>query len=138
MNVFAIVDISTLKEHEEVDPKRLKELKKKIESDGVLRMPIVIDRGSNIIIDGHHRFAAIKELGYKKIPAVFIDYSTPRVIVRSWRKNCRVTKEMIIKAGLRGKKLPPKTSKHMIVTKGKIKHISILERKINTPLGRLK
>jgi uncharacterized protein YqiB (DUF1249 family) len=138
VNVFAIVDMSELKEHEKIDLKHLEKLKKRIELDGVLKMGIVADKMYNIIIDGHHRFTSLKKLGYRKIPVVFVDYYASEIIVRPWRDGMKVTKEMIVKAGLTGKKLPPKTSKHMIRINNRLEHISILEEKINMPLERLK
>jgi len=138
VNIFAIIDISRLKEHEEVDLKHLKKLKKKIESDGVLKTPIAVDMLSDVIIDGHHRFVSLKELGYKKVPVVFIDYFASEIIIQSWRDGMKVTKDMVIQAGLTGKKLHPKTTKNMIRINGELKHISTLEKKINVRLKRLK
>jgi hypothetical protein len=45
---------------------------------------------------------------------------------------------MIIQTALAGRRMPPKTSKHMIIIKGELKHISILEKDINIPLEKLK
>jgi hypothetical protein len=45
---------------------------------------------------------------------------------------------MVIEAGLSENKLPPKTSKHMIITNGKFKHILAIEKEINFPLKKLK
>jgi len=45
---------------------------------------------------------------------------------------------MIIQTALAGRRMPPKTSKHMILIKGELKHISILETVINIPLEKLK
>jgi hypothetical protein len=45
---------------------------------------------------------------------------------------------MIIQTALAGRRMPPKTSKHMIMIKGELKHISVLEADINIPLEKLK
>ena len=34
---------------------------------------------SNTIIDGHHRYFALKELGLKKIPVTFINYFSEKI-----------------------------------------------------------
>ncbi len=71
-----LIEITKLKEHEEVDSRHLKELKEEIKSNGLLKKAILVDSNTNIILDGHHRLHALKKLGYSKIPVVFVDYQT--------------------------------------------------------------
>ena len=59
---LTLVHIDKLNGHEEVDPFYLQSLMIEIESDGFLRMPIVVDRHTNTIIDGHHRRYALRQL----------------------------------------------------------------------------
>jgi hypothetical protein len=100
--------------------------------DGILKRPIVVDRSTKIILDGHFRFNALKQLGCSKIPVFFVDYDSPHILVEGWRDGETVTKEDVVRAGLTGKKLPPKTSKHMLSF-----HISKIAKKVNTPLSDL-
>ncbi len=133
-----LIDLEELKEHEEIRPDYLEELKNEILSDGILKMPIAVDRKTYIILDGHHRLHALKKIGCKKIPAVLVDYHSPDIEVIPWREGEKVTKEMIVATALAGKRMQPKTSKHMIRVEGKWKHISCIERFINIPLDELK
>ncbi len=133
-----LMNLKDLKEHEEVDLKHLKQLKKQIVMDDILKRPIAIDKKTKIILDGEHRFNILKELGYGKVPVVFIDYNSPKILVKSWKNSEKLTKEKIIKVVLNGKKLPPKSSKHMIRIEDKLKHISVLEKRINIPLKELR
>jgi len=133
-----LIEVERLNPHEEVDLRHLRELRKEIESDGVLKFAIAVDKDTNIILDGHHRFDALRELGCEKIPAVFVDYNSPQIRVESWRSGWKVTKEMVVEAGLSEKKLPPKTSRHMVITNGKLRHIFAIETKVNVPLKKLK
>lgn len=55
-----------------------------------------------------------------------------------WREGEKITKEEIIEVALKGGRMPPKTSKHMILVNGEWKHISIIEEMINVPLEELK
>jgi len=135
---FGLVDIDKLKEHEETDSEHLKELMKEIKSDGILKKPIAVDRNRNIVLDGTHRLRALKRMNIKLIPVIFVNYQSPRVKVISWRKGEKITKNAVIAASLTGKKLPPKTSKHMIEVGGRLRHISFLERRVNIPLEKLK
>lgn len=132
------LDIEVLREHEEIRPQYLEELKNEILSDGILKMPIAVDRSTYIILDGHHRLHALKRLGCKRIPAILVDYHSPEIEVVPWREGEVITKEMIIHTALSGKRMAPKTSKHMIRVSGELRHISYLEVTINVPLGELK
>lgn len=132
-----LVELKELKQHEKIDPEHLKELKEKIKSDDVLKRPIVVDRNTNIILDGEHRFNSLKELGFSKIPVIFVDYNLPEITVKSWRKGRHLTKQIVIEAGLTQKKLPSRTSRHMVRISSKLKHISFMQKRVDIPLLRL-
>jgi ParB-like chromosome segregation protein Spo0J len=135
--MLEIVDLKELKEHEEVEPIYLEKIKKQIQKDGILKRPILVDKNTKIILDGHFRFNALKQLGYSKIPVFFIDYNSTDITVAAWRDGEIVTKEDVIKAGLNGKKLPPKTSKHLLNIADQKIRISKIEKKIGIPLNKL-
>jgi len=133
-----IVELDKLRQHEEVDPNHLKELKKEIESDKILKMAIVVDKNTNVILDGEHRFNALRELGCRKIPVIYVNYNSPDIEVQSWKGNPHLTKKDIIEAGLGGRRFPPKTTKHMINVGDRILHISAIEKRVNIPLEKLR
>jgi len=132
------IQIEELKEHEEIRPDYLEELKNEILSDGILKMPIAVDKSTYIILDGHHRLHALKKIGCKKIPVILVDYQSPEIKVIPWREEENITKEMIIHTARTGKRMPPKTSRHMLMFNGEWKHISCIEMVINIPLEKLK
>jgi ParB-like chromosome segregation protein Spo0J len=133
-----IIELSALKPHEEVDPIHLRELRKEIESDKILKLAIAVDKNTNIILDGEHRFNALKELGCTKVPVIFVDYGSSDIEVQAWRNDELVTKQDVIEAGLGEKKLPPRTSEHLIRIGNTLKHISAIEKRVNIPLERLR
>ncbi len=135
---IVFLSISELKEHEEIRPDHLEALKNEILSDGILKMPIAVDRSTYIILDGHHRLHALRRIGCRKIPVIMVDYQSPEICVVPWREGEVVTKEMILETALSGKRMQPKTSKHMIMIDGELKHISCIETFINVPLEELK
>ncbi len=137
-NHVCLVDLVALKEHEQIRPEYLEQLKDEILSDGMLKMPIAVDKTTYIILDGHHRLHALKRIGCKRIPVILFDYQSPEIEVVPHRDGETVTKEMVIQTALAGRRMPPKTSKHMIMIEGELKHISILESVINIPLEKLK
>ena len=138
MKEIVFFEIEELKEHEEIRPDYLEALKNEIMSDGILKMPIAVDKNTCIILDGHHRLHALKRLGCKKIPVVLVDYQSPEIKVIAWREGETMTKEKIIDTALSGKRMPSKTSKHMIFLNGEWKHISAIQMIIDIPLEKLK
>ncbi len=134
---LVLIRIDKLNDHEEVDPFHLQSLRAEIESDGILKMPIVVDRHTNTIIDGHHRRYALDQLNCKRIPAIFINYDSCKVVAAAWREGEEVTKESVLNASLSGRRLPPKTTKHLVKINGVFRHISVMEEAVNIPLERL-
>ena len=135
---LTLLHINKLNDHEEEDPFHLQSLRAEIESDGFLRMPIVVDRHTNTIIDGHHRRHALRQLNCKKIPVIFINYDSCEVVAAVWRDGEEVTKDSVLNAALSGRRLTPKTTKHLVLINGVFKHISVIEEAIIIPLDRLK
>jgi len=135
---LTLIHIDKLNDHEEVDPFHLQSLRTEIESDGFLRMPIVVDRHTNTIIDGHHRRYVLRQLNCKRIPVIFINYDSSEVVAEAWRDGEEVTKDSVLYAALSGRRLPPKTTKHLVLINGVFKHISVMEEAINIPLEKLK
>jgi L-serine kinase (ADP) len=66
--IYAIVKIDSLKQHEMIGESHLKELIGEIKKDGYINDPLIVDKNSNIILDGHHRFNALKFLGLALAP----------------------------------------------------------------------
>ena len=111
---ISIIEIKKLKPHEKTNPQRLKQLRQKILADKKIRNPIIVDKNSLTILDGHHRTAAARCLGLKRIPACLINYQNRNIKVLSRRTNIKVSKKMILSHALTGKKLPVKTTRHII------------------------
>ena len=133
-----LAELNTLRQHEEANLNHLRELKKEIELDKILKFAIVVDKNTNIILDGEHRFNALKELGCNKVPVVFVDYNSPAIEVQAWRNGEQVTKKDVIEAGLGEKKLLPMTSKHVIRTCNTHAHISVIEKRVDISLEKLR
>ncbi len=133
-----ILSIDVLKEHEKVDFNRLKKLMKEIASDGVLKKPILVDKNTLTILDGHHRLNALKKLGLRKIPVILIDYNSPHIIVKKWGTNEVLDKEDVLRVARCGRLFPPKTTQHFVILNNGFKHVEVLQREVNIPLEKLK
>ena len=107
------IDINLLFPHEQViaDKKEILKDNLKYKDDSVIISSIIICSESKIIIDGHHRYFALKELGIDKIPVTMISYFSDRIITD---KNDSLMKHDIIANALNGKLYEPKTTKHLI------------------------
>jgi len=79
-----LVDPNDLKLHEEYIEEHLEKLKRQIINDGVLKKPIIVEKNTMIVLDGTHRVTIARELGFKRIPAILVNYS--EVKIRSWAR----------------------------------------------------
>jgi len=119
------VDIDVLKCHEEVVEDRLNSFVsylKTLEEDVLISSIIVCDK-TNIIVDGHHRYHALKHFGLNKIPVTFIKYDSPEI--KAYYDD-RILKSEIIDVVNSGKLLSPKSSKHVILDRVSKKYMPIL------------
>ena len=113
---LVLVDIGSLKGHEEVIPNNLAKREKKLLSKGFYK-PIIVDRSSMVILDGHHKWTAAGRLGLSRVPVIMVDYLDDEgVLVDVW-PNCgrdSITKNEVLDMGSSGDVFPPKTSRHTL------------------------
>ena len=133
---FKIVHISHLRAHELPDEKRVNELFRIIRSRMAFTKPIVVDRETKIILDGHCRCGALRRLGCSKVAVKFVDYNSDEITVESWNGG-KVTKEEVIEAGLSGSLMLPKSSRHMVRVNAEKVHISEICNKVAIALEKL-
>ena len=77
------IDNQKLKPHEQTRKNYLVKLTRQIENDGLIKKPILVDRKTKIILDGHHRCGAAKLLGWPRVPARLVNYQSPKIIIGS-------------------------------------------------------
>ncbi|MEM3788405.1 MAG: ParB N-terminal domain-containing protein [Candidatus Bathyarchaeia archaeon] len=115
-----ILSIDILRPHEKGSPLYLEMLKKEILKDDVLKYPIIADEKTNVILDGMHRWLALKSLGYTKIPVLLVNvFRNPQIRIGGRRihryvgnSNPPITAEQVVTAALSGKLMEPKTTRH--------------------------
>jgi hypothetical protein len=81
---LSLESISRLKLHEQVLPEFLKNLKKTLLDDKVVRDPVMVDERTLVVLDGMHRVVALRELGYSYVPCCLIDYMLPSIKLGAW------------------------------------------------------
>ncbi|MEM2105167.1 MAG: ParB N-terminal domain-containing protein [Candidatus Bathyarchaeia archaeon] len=115
-----VLPIDELKPHEKGSPLYLEILKKEITRDGVLKYPIIADEKTRVILDGMHRWLALKNMGYTFIPTLLVDVSkTPGIRVGRRRihqyicdQNAEIPVEEVISAGVSGRLMKPRSTRH--------------------------
>jgi len=63
-----IIKNNLIRQHERIRKNHLRKLAKEIKSDDYINNPTIVDKNTMIILDGHHRFNAIKFLGLTSSP----------------------------------------------------------------------
>jgi hypothetical protein len=117
---IVLVPIDELKPHEKGSPLYLELLKQEILMDGALKYPIIADEKSHVILDGMHRWLALKSLGYTLIPVMLIDaFQNPKIRVGRRRihryitdSDEEITIERVISAGLNKCLMKPRSTRH--------------------------
>jgi len=87
---ITVEEVNKLHIHEEIIPSILSWLVEKIKKDNYFKDPILVDEKTLVVLDGMHRVAAMKKLGFPYIPVCLVDYDNPNIFVGSW---CRVIKK---------------------------------------------
>lgn len=107
-----LIEISKLREHEKTNDRHMKKLMKEIIRDNLIKEPIIVEKETLVILDGHHRTKIARALGLTKIPAYLINYN--RVRLRFRRKDYKADKKTIIRRAFERDLLPAKTTEHIL------------------------
>jgi L-serine kinase (ADP) len=81
---LGIIEIEELKPHEEVIEAVVARLTQEMKDDGVVKDPLIVDQKDHVILDGMHRFNALKRLNCRFAPCCLLDYMSPQITVGSW------------------------------------------------------
>ncbi len=129
MKNIVMIPLSKLKNHESVSKERLEVVFNKIKSDGIFNKPVVVEKRELIILDGHHRVAALKKMGAKIIPVYLVDYRNPDIRIYLRRKDIpsELIKESVLRAVLLGKVFPYKTTRHYFSNRPKRIKVNLKE-----------
>lgn len=114
-----LLRVDQLKPHEKGSPFYLELLRKEILNDGMLKYPIVVDEKTHVILDGMHRWLALKSLGYELIPVILTDVFEDKIHVGKRRihrytngVDNEITVEKVISAGVSGRLMEPRSTRH--------------------------
>tara|TARA_B100001540_G_C15692318_1_gene589842 strand:+ start:431 stop:856 length:426 start_codon:yes stop_codon:yes gene_type:complete len=130
--VIELLPVESLRPHEAVIEGLLEQKIIKITSNDFFHKPIIVDSKSRVILDGHHKWNAARELKLDLVPVYLVDYLNDDSISVGLWKNAdleRISKDDVINMGMENDVFGPKTSRHYFEYKVP---------KIKIPLSRLK
>lgn len=79
-----LVRVSSLVPHEEIIERLVNKILNNILKIRKYTHPIIVDKNSFVILDGMHRFEAVKRLNCNYIPAELVNYNDDRIRVDRW------------------------------------------------------
>lgn len=112
-----LIPINLLKPHEKTSAARLKFVLTDIKTRKIIINPVVADRATYTLLDGHHRLAALKKIKAKKIPVYLVDYQKIKVILRRKKFISPQIKHEVLARSFFGKLFPVKTTKHLVANR---------------------
>jgi hypothetical protein len=111
-----LIQVDKLVCHERINKKRLHVVMEDLQRTKVLHTPVVVDRKTLLILDGHHRCQAFVQLGIKEIPCLMVNYFDTDIEVTFRRIDMKqvLFKEIVLRKATEGKLFPFKTTKHRL------------------------
>ena len=109
--------IEILRPHEQTISKKVDELEKMTNRWKAYVLPLVVDKNTGVILDGHHRHQVSIRLNLQCLPCVLVDYFGDETVELDVWPNCgrdSLTKGEVVEAGLNGALFSPKTSRHRL------------------------
>jgi cytidyltransferase-like protein len=133
---FKLVPINKLKPLEKVFASHMNNLKAMIESSGVVKQPLIVDRVSRVVLDGSHRFAYLKSIGCELAPVLWVDYSDESIFVGNRLRHRfskddehTLSKSQIVQRALHEELFEPRTTRHFFPFRKEEHPVSLAELK---------
>lgn len=119
MMEYELVPVRKMCALEFVFPHHLKNMTKMIYKDGIMKLPLIVEREHNIVLDGSHRHVFLAMEGFKFAPVRYVDYDDPHIRVGTHLMHrhlvdgpVNISKEEVIRRGITGDLFPPRTTRH--------------------------
>jgi len=70
-----MVPIDEVLPHEHIIEDEIEEFCSSLKRKGIFFRPILLDKDTFVVLDGHHRVEGLRRLGAQRVPAILIDYA---------------------------------------------------------------
>jgi hypothetical protein len=131
-----LVPLQWLKPHEQIKVKNMKKLlDMTLRWDGFTK-PLIVDKTTGAILDGHHRHAVAIRLDLARIPVIVVDYFADESIdLDLWPASELdvITKQDVVNMALSDQLYPPKTTRHRIADYLPPIHVSLEKLSLQSP-----
>jgi len=111
---IVMLGLEELRPTEEINLDRAMSLSKAISRDSVWTRPLLVELKHSLVMDGHHRLYCAHQLSLRKVPCILLSYEDPRLSVTSWEDEASFDTNRIYEAGLSGKLLGFKSTRHRL------------------------
>ncbi|WDD99772.1 ParB N-terminal domain-containing protein [Thalassomonas actiniarum] len=108
---IVFVETGKILPNEQVYSERVNWLVDKIQSEGLWRVPVTLDKSSYAVMDGHHRLEAARRLKLPCVPCLLLDYSEVSFV--STHESLAITPKMVGEYAKAGTLFPPKSTRHI-------------------------
>jgi ParB-like chromosome segregation protein Spo0J len=110
-----LVPLEVLRAHEQIISEKVDQLERMTHRWNAFTKPLLIDRTTGTILDGHHRYEVALRLELQCLPCVLVDYLEDASIELDVWPNCgrdSISKQDVVDAAMAGELMAPKTSRH--------------------------
>ncbi|MBL6881380.1 MAG: ParB N-terminal domain-containing protein [Candidatus Poseidoniaceae archaeon] len=131
-----LVPLEWLKPHEEIKVKNMKKLLDMTLRWNGFTKPLIVDKATGVILDGHHRHAVAMRLELARIPVIVVDYfDNESIDIELWPASEleEITKQDVIDMALSDHLYPPKTTRHRIADYLPPIHVSLEKLSLLSP-----
>ena len=111
---IVMIQLDELRPTEEINLDRAMSLSKVISCGSVWTRPLLVELKHSLVMDGHHRLHCARHLSLRKVPCIQLSYEDPRLSVTSWEDEASFDTKKIYEAGLSGKLLGFKSTRHRL------------------------
>ena len=112
-----LVPLEVLRPHEQVIERKVDQLERMTHRWNAYTRPLLLDRTTGTILDGHHRYQVAQRIDLQCVPCVLINYlEDDSIDLDLWPNSGRdsISKQDVVDAALSGELMPPKTSRHRL------------------------
>ena len=112
-----LVPLEVLRPHEQVIERKVDQLERMTHRWNAYTKPLLLDRTTGTILDGHHRYQVAQRIDLQCVPCVLINYlEDDSIDLDLWPNSGRdsISKQDVVDAALSGELMPPKTSRHRL------------------------